>query len=113
MTINDFQAMYQRKLMTMPAHARAAYDEANATFRAAVRSVANVSAPLPTPEQTRSATVVVNSVSDRLADAIEQAREAKRTNGTATGDGRKTAFDKDSDSLAQAILRARAAKQGE
>jgi hypothetical protein len=108
----DIRHIVQRRLLSIPPAARAAYHAANAELQRKLSRKGDAELDVNHPS-TKAASIVVNaSVSDRLANAIEQAREAKRTNSTTTGDGRKTTFDKDSDSLAQAILEARAKKTG-
>jgi hypothetical protein len=100
------------RFKNMPADARAAYHAANAELQRKLSRKGDAELDVNHPS-TKAASIVVNaSVSDRLATAIEKAREVKRPNSTHAGDGRKTAFDEDSDSLAQAILEARSKKAG-
>lgn len=106
MNIDFRQAIHRKLFASLSPTARAAYDEANATYRGAVRSVAGleVSAASTTAadaDAKRSAAAIV------LSAAIAQARGIEPSKAQVKGDGRTTAFSQASDFLGDAIQKAR------
>ena len=104
--------MVQRKLWSsIPPAARDAYDQANADYRAAIRSVANTAACEDSVSQA-NVEVKRSAAAVTLADVFARARrpETGATRAVGSGDGRATAFDSNVNALASALKRVRTQK---
>jgi len=109
---SDIQTMVQRKLWSsIPPAARDAYDQANADYRAAIRSVANTAACEDSVSQA-NVEVKRSPAAVTLADVFARARrpETGATRAVGSGDGRATAFDSNVNALASALKRVRTQK---